>query len=91
MLTLLFDPADFQLFIIASVLLSIGAVPIALSMSPAPEKPQKGSIDLPRLFEISPSGTMGCFAAGLTNGAFWSLAPVLQRVFLPQPRWPPGS
>ena len=76
MLTLLFDPADFQLFIIASVLLSIGAVPIALSMSPAPEKPQKGSIDLPRLFEISPSGTMGCLAAGLTNGAFWSLAPV---------------
>lgn len=76
MMTLLFDPADFQLFIIASVLLSIGAVPIALSTSPMPDKPQKGSIDLWRLFEISPSGTVGCLVAGLANGAFWSLAPV---------------
>ena len=33
MLTLLFDPADFQLFIIASVLLSIGAVPIAVALA----------------------------------------------------------
>lgn len=76
MLTLLYDPADFELFVIASVLVSIGAVPIALSKAPSPEQPQSASIDIPRLFAISPSGTIGCLAAGLANGAFWSLAPV---------------
>ena len=76
MLTLLYDPADFELFVIASVLVSIGAVPIALSKAPSPEQPQSASIDIPRLFTVSPSGTIGCLAAGLANGAFWSLAPV---------------
>jgi len=76
MLTLLYDPADFELFIIASVLVSIGAVPIALSTSPTPEQPHSASVDIPRLFKVSPSATLGCLVAGLANGAFWSLAPV---------------
>jgi MFS family permease len=76
MLTLLYDPADFELFIIASVLVSIGAVPIALSTSPTPEQPQSASVDIPRLYTVSPSATLGCLVAGLANGAFWSLAPV---------------
>jgi len=76
MLTLLYDPADFELFVIASVLVSIGAVPIALSTSPTPEQPHSASVDIPRLFRLSPSATLGCLVAGLANGAFWSLAPV---------------
>jgi len=76
MLTLLFDPADFELFVIASVLVSLGAVPIALSTSPTPEQPQSASVDIPRLFKMSPSATLGCLVAGLANGAFWALAPV---------------
>jgi MFS family permease len=76
MLTLLYDPADFELFVIASVLVSIGAVPIALSTSPTPEQPHSASVDIPRLFKMSPSATLGCLVAGLANGAFWSLAPV---------------
>lgn len=76
MMTLLYDPAGTELFIIASVLVSIGAVPIALSISPPPEQPSTISVDLPRLFRVSPSGTMGCLAAGLANGSFWGLAPV---------------
>jgi MFS family permease len=76
MLTLLYDPADFELFIIASVLVSIGAVPIALSTSPTPEIPHTVSVDIRRLFQISPSGTLGCLVSGFANGAFWSLAPV---------------
>lgn len=76
MLTLLYDPADFELFIVASVLVSLGAVPIALSTSPSPEQPHTASVDIPRLFKISPSGTLGCLVSGFANGAFWSLAPV---------------
>ncbi len=76
MLTVLFDPVDFELFIIASVLVSVGAVPIALSTSPSPEQPHSTSVDMRRVFEVSPSGTLGCLVAGLALGSFWSLVPV---------------
>ena len=76
MMTLLYDPFGLQLFAIASVLVSLGALPVALSTSPTPEVPQSVELDLRRLFRISPAATIGCLATGLANGAFWSLAPV---------------
>jgi len=76
MMTLLYDPSGLQLFIIASVLVSIGAVPVALSTSPTPELPQRVSVDVKRLFEISPSGALACLVTGLANGSFWALGPV---------------
>lgn len=76
LMTLLYDPFGLQLFVITSILFSIGAVPIALSTSPTPNLPQSTSVDIPALLTVSPSGTFGCFATGLANGAFWSLTPV---------------
>ncbi|MGB5631085.1 MAG: MFS transporter [Woeseiaceae bacterium] len=76
MMSMLYDPSGLQLFVIASILVSLGAVPIALSASPSPEQPQTVSIDLKRLFEISPSGALGCLVTGLANGSFWGLAPI---------------
>jgi len=55
---------------------SLVAVPVALSKSQTPEQPQAVEVDLRRLFRISPAGTVACFATGVANGAFWSLAPV---------------
>jgi MFS family permease len=80
MMTLMYDPSGFELFIIASVLVSIGAVPVALSTSPTPDQPHAVSVNLPRLFHISPSGTVACLATGLANGAFWALAPVFATI-----------
>ncbi len=76
MMTLLYDQKGLELFLIASVLVSLGAVPVALSKSQSPEQPHKVEVNLKRLFKISRSGTVGCFAHGVANGAFWSLAPV---------------
>jgi MFS family permease len=76
MMTLLYDPAGLQLFIIASVLVSLGAVPVALTKSQTPDQPHDVEVDLRRLFLLSPAGTIGCLAVGISNGAFWSLAPV---------------
>ncbi|MDH3748515.1 MAG: MFS transporter, partial [Gammaproteobacteria bacterium] len=76
MMTLLYDPTGLELFIIASVLVSLGAIPVALSTSPSPAQPQQVDVNLRRLFRISPAGTAGCLATGLANGAFWALAPV---------------
>jgi MFS family permease len=76
MMTWLYSPSGMQLFAIASVLVSLAAVPIALSESQSPEAPHTAKVDLPMLFRISPTGTIGCFTTGLANGAFWSLVPV---------------
>jgi len=80
MMTLLYEPTGLQLFIIASVLFSIGAVPVALSMAPSPAQPARADIDLRKLLAVSPSGTVGCFVSGLANGSFWGLAPVFAGV-----------
>jgi MFS family permease len=76
MMTLLYDPTGFELFIIASVLVSLGAVPVALTKSTTPVQPHEVEVDIRRLFKLSPAGTVGCVAVGIANGAFWSLAPV---------------
>jgi MFS family permease len=76
MMTLLYDPKGLELFLIAAVLVSLGAVPVSLSQSPTPLQPLQVEVNLGRLFQISPAGTVGCFAHGVANGAFWSLAPV---------------
>ena len=76
MMTLMYHPAGLELFLVASVLVSVAAVPIALSKSQTPEVPQETDVNLRRLFQIAPSGLFGCFATGLANGAFWSFGPV---------------
>jgi MFS family permease len=76
LMTLLYDPIGWQLLVITSIFFSIGAVPIALSTSPTPGLPGSTRVDIPALLNVSPSGAFGCFAAGLANGAFWSLTPV---------------
>lgn len=76
MMTLLYDPIDMHLFAIASVLVSLAAIPVALSTSQSPEVPQTVELDIPKLYKISPAGMIACLAVGLANGSFWSLAPV---------------
>ena len=81
LMTLLYAPEGLELFLIASVLVSLGAVPVALSQSQSPEQPTEVEVDLKRLFRISPSGTLGCLIAGIALGAFWSLAPVFTAAY----------
>lgn len=81
MMTLMYDPTGLELFLIASVLVSLGAVPVALSKRQSPEQPTEVDVDLKRLFRISPAGTLGCLVAGIALGAFWSLAPVFTAAY----------
>ena len=76
LMMLLYDPRELELFVIASILVSSALIPVVLSRSHAPRKPQAVRPDLRRLFEVSPSGATGCFAAGLTNGSFWAISAV---------------
>ena len=76
MMTLMYDPFDMHLFAITSVLVSIAAIPVALSQSASPAQPHLVEVDIPKLVRISPAGAFGCLAQGLVTGSFWALAPV---------------
>lgn len=74
---LLYDPQQMYLFAIASAIVSLAAIPVVLSVAPTPRHAEhRASLDLRRLFRISPAGALGCLASGLANGPFWALAPV---------------
>ena len=75
LMLLLRDPAELYLFAVASILVSLAALPVALSVAPSPNVPESVKLDVRRLFRISPGGTLGCLATGFANGAFWALGP----------------
>jgi MFS family permease len=74
------NPGGFEIFCIASVLISLGLVPISLTSSPAPAPQRAKPMGLSSLYQVSPLGVVGCFASGLALGAFWSMAPVFCRM-----------
>ena len=74
--TQLNDPLGMASFAIASVLVSLAALPVVMSNSETPQQAQAVRFSLRRLFAISRTGMLGCLACGLANGAFWALAPV---------------
>ena len=76
MMITLYDPGSWALFALASILVSLAAVPIALTVSPAPTHVQTVSVRIGRLYRLSPVGFAGCVTVGLANGAFWALGPV---------------
>ena len=67
---------NLELFALASVLLSLGLVPVAMTEVREPEIVAVDRLGLRKLYSVSPLGVVGCVFAGLGTGAFWGLAPV---------------
>ncbi len=76
MMVTLADPADLTLFAVASMLVSVAVVPVALSAAAAPQPIQSVRVRIPKLLRTAPVAFAACLGVGLSNGAFWSLAPV---------------
>lgn len=76
MMMTLYDPSTFPLFCLASILVSLAAVPVALTTAAQPAPISDVRLRVGRLFTLSPVGFAGSLAVGLGNGAFWSLAPI---------------
>lgn len=70
------DPKSLTLFALASVLLSLAAIPVALSNSELPRNVDVVKLDIRYLYGTSPTGMLGALATGLANGSVWALAPV---------------
>jgi MFS family permease len=76
MMLTLDSPRTFALFALASILVSLAAVPVALTTAAAPQPPVIVRIRPRYLYKLSPVGFVGCFAVGLANSSFWALGPV---------------
>lgn len=76
MMVTLFETSSFALFSLASILVSVAAVPLALSRSPEPHPPELVRFRPLHLFHLSPAGTVSIFLIGLATGALWALGPV---------------
>lgn len=70
------SPLELTLFAVASVLLSLGLIPVALTRVTEPVLEQPSRLRLSQLYKISPLGVVGVFLAGIGGGAFWGLGPV---------------
>jgi len=70
------EPAEFPLFILASVLISLAVVPLLLSAGSPPAFRESVDISLGELFRLSPLGIVSMFAVGLVTATFFALGPV---------------
>ena len=70
------SPAEFQLFVIASIIFSLALVPILLTQASSPKPVTHERMRLKDLFAVSPVGVVGTVAAGLSNASLNSLGPV---------------
>ena len=68
------DVSGYVLYVLASILISIAAVPISLTRIVAPEITPSSNMPLSRLYAISPTGMIGSFTAGIVVGSFFGLA-----------------
>lgn len=69
------DPAQFPLFALTSILISLAAVPVALTAARPPARLMESKLRPTKLYSRSPVGVVGVFLAGVATGAFWSLGP----------------
>ena len=76
MMLTLGQPSEFLLFAIASILVSLAALPVAFTSAQPPAPVASVAVRIGKLFEASPVGVVAVFMVGLSNGAFWSLAPL---------------
>ncbi|MCG8354395.1 MAG: MFS transporter [Kiloniellales bacterium] len=70
------DPQGYIPFIICSVLVSLGLVPLLLSASPAPEFSAPERIGLKKLYRLSPLAVVACVGIGVLQSTTWGLSAV---------------
>ena len=73
------DPAQFQLFIVASMVYSFALVPILLTRASAPKPSSPQRMKFRELFAISPVGVFGTVCAGMANSSLNGMGAVFAK------------
>ncbi|MCB1773029.1 MAG: MFS transporter [Gammaproteobacteria bacterium] len=75
-LLLVGDVSGLLPFALATILITLGVIPIAITRINEPQIQPAAAFGLRALFRVSPLGAVGAFAAGVVNGAFWGMTAV---------------
>lgn len=70
------DPASFELFVLASVLISFALIPILLSAGRAPQVDTPQHVGLVELYRLSPLGVVGSFGIGMAQGTIFGMGAI---------------
>lgn len=70
------DPAQFQLFVIASMIFSVALVPILLTRSGSPKPSSPKPMNPRALYRISPVGYLGTICAGMLGSSINGMGPI---------------
>lgn len=73
------DPGGFDLFILASVLISVAVVPMLISASPTPPFETPSKLSLLELYRLSPLGVVGAAGTGMAHGSLFGMGAVYAR------------
>ncbi len=76
LLLLVVDPFGGLVFTVATLVMIIAVVPVALTGTPAPPLPVSTILPLRILMKASPLGVMTTIASGILAGAYFTLGPV---------------
>lgn len=77
-------------FVVASILVSLAVLPVALTRMAGPSLEQAASLSIRALYAVSPLGIVGVAVTGIVLGAFYGLAPVYARelgLSIPETAW----
>lgn len=66
-------------FLVASILISLAAIPVVLTRISAPPPDDGAALPVRALYAISPLGVVGATVTGVMLGAFYALGPVFAR------------
>jgi len=70
------EPSSNEFFVLASVLISLAAIPLLLSVMPTPQIIETVRFSLRKLYKITPLGVTGTLLSGLCHGAFFGMVPL---------------
>jgi MFS family permease len=70
------DPSGFARFALASILVSLAAIPVSLTRLAEPKPFEAPPIDLRTLYDVSPVGLVCAAGIGIASSIFWSLGAV---------------
>lgn len=74
------DPTGYNLFIIASVLLSVSLVPLLVSNTQVPEVMSTESMSLRKLYSISPAGISSLIFVGVSQAILFTMGAVYAKL-----------
>jgi MFS family permease len=73
------DPAGFQAFVLARVLVSLALIPVLISRTQAPPYEALRPVGPRQLYRLSPLGVVGACLTGVAHGAFYGMGAVYAR------------